>query len=115
MISCIGFLFAFAWFLVSRGAKYWQDNWEAQVDLLEGEVLGPLFKTNLKRSPRFGMFSCPLVTGFHNRLEICFGPAVLNRLHLGETYDEHQIPDPVASGRVARRRRLFEGEGDVRG
>jgi len=43
MISCIGFLFAFAWFLVSRGAKYWQDNWEAQVDLLEHEVLGPLF------------------------------------------------------------------------
>ncbi len=34
---------------------------------------------------------------------------------LGETYDEHQIPDPVASARAARRRRLFEGEGDVRG
>src|SRR5688500_3149937 len=37
------------------------------------------------------------------------------RLLLGETYDEHQIPDPVASARAARRRRLFEGEGDVRG
>ena len=34
---------------------------------------------------------------------------------LGETYDGHQIPDPVASARAARRRRLFEGEGDVRG
>ena len=48
IVSCIGFIISFAWFLASRGTKHWQANWEAQVDLLEDEVIGPLFKTNIK-------------------------------------------------------------------
>ncbi len=46
-ICCIGFLFALAWFLASRGARYWQQNWETQVDMLEDKVIGPMFKTNV--------------------------------------------------------------------
>lgn len=48
IVSCIGFLFALAWLLASRGAKHWQANWEAQVEMLEDSVIGPLFKTNNK-------------------------------------------------------------------
>jgi hypothetical protein len=28
IVSCIGFIFTWAWFLVNRGSKYWQENWE---------------------------------------------------------------------------------------
>ncbi|MBI4006526.1 MAG: hypothetical protein HY356_07635 [Gammaproteobacteria bacterium] len=48
IISCIGFLFSLAWLLASRGAKHWQANWEAQVEMLEDQIIGPLFKTSIK-------------------------------------------------------------------
>lgn len=49
IVSCIGFVFTFAWFLSSRGSKYWQENWENHLDLLEDKVTGPLYKTLLER------------------------------------------------------------------
>lgn len=47
LTSCVGLVFAFAWYLVNRGSKFWQSNWEAHVDLLEDAVHGPLYKTVL--------------------------------------------------------------------
>jgi hypothetical protein len=52
IVSCIGFLFTWAWFLVNRGSKYWQENWENHVDMLEDEITGPLYKTVLHRPPQ---------------------------------------------------------------
>jgi hypothetical protein len=49
IVSCIGLIFTWAWFLVNRGSKYWQENWENHVDMLEDEVVGPLYKTILHR------------------------------------------------------------------
>ena len=49
IVSCIGLVFTFAWFLSSRGSKYWQENWENHLDLLEDKVTGPLYKTLLER------------------------------------------------------------------
>ncbi len=49
IVSCVGFVFTFAWFLSSRGSKYWQENWENHLDLLEDKVTGPLYKTLLER------------------------------------------------------------------
>lgn len=48
-ISCIGFVFTFAWFLVNRGSKQWQENWENHVDMLENKITGPLYKTVMRR------------------------------------------------------------------
>ena len=45
VFSCLGFLFSIAWYFVNRGSKFWQNNWERHVDLLEDEVVGPLYKT----------------------------------------------------------------------
>lgn len=45
VFSCLGFLFSVAWHLVNRGSKFWQNNWERHVDLLEDRVVGPLYKT----------------------------------------------------------------------
>ncbi len=51
IVGCIGLLFTWAWFLVNRGSKYWQENWENHVDMLEDKVTGPLYKTVLHRPP----------------------------------------------------------------
>jgi hypothetical protein len=56
IISCIGLLFTWAWFLANRGSKYWQENWENHVDMLEDEITGPLYKTVLHRPPQKEFF-----------------------------------------------------------
>lgn len=43
LFSALGLVFAFAWYLVNRGSKFWQNNWERHVDLLEEMTLGPLY------------------------------------------------------------------------
>jgi hypothetical protein len=49
IVGSLGFAFSFAWYLVNRGSKYWQENWENHVDLLEDEVTGPLYKVVISR------------------------------------------------------------------
>ena len=44
LFSSLGLVFSYAWYLVNRGSKFWQSNWECHVDLLEGMSLGPLYK-----------------------------------------------------------------------
>jgi len=47
LVSCIGLVLSTSWYLVNRGSKYWQENWERHVDLLEDEFVGPLYKTTI--------------------------------------------------------------------
>lgn len=49
IIGCVGLIFSLAWFLTNRGSKYWQENWENHVDMLEDLITGPLYKTVLHR------------------------------------------------------------------
>ncbi len=49
IVACVGLVFSVAWSLANRGSKYWQDNWEQHVVLLENEVTGPLYKMNAKK------------------------------------------------------------------
>lgn len=54
LFSSLGFVFASAWYLVNKGSKFWQNNWERHVDMLEGVSLGPLYKvvaTSRERNP----------------------------------------------------------------
>ena len=44
LISYTGIVFSTSWYLVNRGSKFWQKNWELHVDYLEDEVIGPLYK-----------------------------------------------------------------------
>jgi hypothetical protein len=44
VVTCLGFLFSLAWYFVNRGSKFWQQNWEMHVDLLEDKITGPLYK-----------------------------------------------------------------------
>jgi hypothetical protein len=59
-ISCLGFVFSVAWYFVNRASKFWQENWENHVDLLEDAVFGPLYKTVLHDANlRFWKFNGP--------------------------------------------------------
>ena len=49
VVACVGLIFSLAWFLANRGSKYWQENWENHVDMLEDDITGPLYKTVLHR------------------------------------------------------------------
>lgn len=44
LFASLGLVFSFTWYLVNRGSKFWQSNWERHVDLLEDMTLGPLYK-----------------------------------------------------------------------
>lgn len=47
LIAFTGFVFSYAWFLVNKGSKFWQENWEYHIDSLENNITGPLYKTVL--------------------------------------------------------------------
>lgn len=44
IVSLFGLTCSYFWVLANKGSKYWQENWEQQVDLIEDEITGPLFK-----------------------------------------------------------------------
>jgi hypothetical protein len=64
-VSCLGFVFSFAWYCANRGSKQWQENWENHVDLLEDEITGPLYKVVLRRTQARGILDhlSPVLTG----------------------------------------------------
>lgn len=62
VVASVGFVFTFAWYLVNRGSKYWQENWENHLDLLEDKITGPLYKTLLERPKNSGVIE-KFVTG----------------------------------------------------
>ncbi len=50
LLCHLGIVFSFSWLCVNRGSKYWQENWEYHVDMLEDKVHGPLYKVVLSRN-----------------------------------------------------------------
>ena len=49
----LGCIFSVGWFLVIRGSKRWQDNWEEHIDKLEDKITGPLYKTIYYKGKKF--------------------------------------------------------------
>lgn len=43
-MACMGQVFSVAWIAVNMGSKFWQENWESHVDMLENSEMGPLYK-----------------------------------------------------------------------
>lgn len=56
ILCCLGVVFSFAWFCVNKGSKYWQENWEKHVDLLEDKTIGPLYKILLTRNDEMSCY-----------------------------------------------------------
>jgi hypothetical protein len=51
--TLLGLIFSFAWILVIRGSKRWQENWEKHIDYLEDKITGPLYKTLYYRGEKY--------------------------------------------------------------
>ena len=62
LISSIGVVVSFGWFLANKGSKFWQENWEAVVEQIEDKVTGPLYKTEVIRCQNGGTV-CDCITG----------------------------------------------------
>lgn len=54
LVSGFGFVCSFAWTLVNRGSKYWQEQWETKVEKELPDVSKPLFRTREPRKKRDG-------------------------------------------------------------
>ena len=54
LLACLGIVFSFGWFCVNRGSKFWQENWEFHVDMLENAIDGPLYKVVISRGRSMG-------------------------------------------------------------
>ena len=65
VLSCLGFVFSVAWLCANRGSKRWQENWEKHVDMLETDIIGPLYKVVLTRNnpKNFQEHAKHLITG----------------------------------------------------
>ena len=55
VLASLGLVFSFGWHCVNRGSKFWQENWESHVDMLEDPIIGPLYKVTIKRRPPSGL------------------------------------------------------------
>lgn len=67
-LTSLGVVTAWAGWLASQGAKFWQRNWEHHIDMLEEEFEGNLYKTvyvNLTGARRS-------LTGVSESLALCF-------------------------------------------
>lgn len=53
IITCVGFIFSFSWYLVNRASKHWQTNWELIIDDLENEFTGDLMKRHIKNNNKW--------------------------------------------------------------
>lgn len=50
MLSAVGFIFSLAWYYANKGSKYWQENWERHISLLQDYEIGPLYRILLDDS-----------------------------------------------------------------
>jgi hypothetical protein len=60
LITGIGVFMSLCWVFIGKASKYWQENWEKNVDLMEDEYMGPLYKTTLKHDRKWRDLICPL-------------------------------------------------------
>jgi hypothetical protein len=68
VLSALGIVTASAGYLSALGSKFWQENWEHHIDMLEDEFEGRLHKTAFVGS----MGVQWSVSGINERLGICF-------------------------------------------
>lgn len=47
IFAILGLITSVAWHYVNKGSKFWQENWELHIDLLEKECTGNLYKNVL--------------------------------------------------------------------
>ncbi len=64
IFSILGLFISAVWCYADKGAKFWQENWELHIDLLEREITGNLYKTVLCYSNKDNAYSVSRVNAF---------------------------------------------------
>ncbi len=61
ILITLGILFSWCWYLVNRGSKFWQENWEKHLDIMEDnrESPSPLYKMTIQRDFYKKRWCCP--------------------------------------------------------
>jgi hypothetical protein len=59
ILITLGVMFSLCWYLVNRGSKFWQQNWETHLDVMEDGLIGPLYKTTIPEDYDKGKWCCP--------------------------------------------------------
>ena len=67
-LAALGCATAFAGYLSAKGSKFWQENWEHHIDMLEDEFEGQLHKTAYVGDDGIAWS----VSGVNDRLAFCF-------------------------------------------
>lgn len=67
-LAALGFITSLAGWLSAKGSKFWQENWEHHIDMLEDEFEGRLHKTAYVGEDGLAWS----VSGVNDRLAICF-------------------------------------------
>jgi hypothetical protein len=67
-LAALGSVTAFAGYLSAKGSKFWQENWEHHIDMLEDEFEGRLHKTAYVGEDGIAWS----VSGVNDRLAFCF-------------------------------------------
>jgi hypothetical protein len=49
IVIFLGAIFSLCWYLANRGGKFWQVNWEKHLNLMEDNIIGPLYKTTINK------------------------------------------------------------------
>jgi hypothetical protein len=52
VVACFGMVCSFAWTLLNRGSKYWQESWETKVNNSEVDVTGVFFAQEEERQDK---------------------------------------------------------------
>ncbi len=53
LICFMGTIVTFGWYCANRGSKFWQENWEKHLDMLEDQFAGPIYKLTLIPRKKF--------------------------------------------------------------
>jgi hypothetical protein len=116
ILSCLGVVVSLTWYFVNRASKFWQENWEHHVNLLEGKVIGPLYKTVLSdEGISFRKFSGPYPFSVSklNQILSLFVLGLFLLLVLATLYHYYYCcagsPDFVATGMIIRAGRRVIG------
>ena len=56
--SLFCYFFSLCWVLMNKGSKFWQENWEKQIYMLENEFSGSLYRTMLDTENKDDFCAC---------------------------------------------------------
>mgnify|MGYP001291954945 CR=1 FL=1 len=103
LITILGWFVSIVWYLVCRGSKYWQENWEMHIDLLEDEISGPIYKiiSNPKHCNILNLFTAYSVSVSKLNILLAFViSGIWSYLFIKSLFEIKIITDKLSTSRI---------------